>query len=151
MESSFVYLSNKNPEIVKSKNKYEDLWITFTNTKKNRCKIPFSLKVFDINIDKGFLEFDGYYYTDKKSLPEKMYMSIRDDNDNCIKYLIVLYKKKELKETSKSFYDEDEGHNICLTPTYRIKIWFKTIKIIYSRKNGESYSVSWSSWLSFPS
>lgn len=133
MDDSFTYLSNK--KIIKKLNKYEDLFVSFSN-KNYKVKKPCCREIFSINIEKGFLEFDGYYYVDKKILPEKMYMDIRDYNENSIRYLVILYKKKELEDTSKSFYDEDAGGNICLSPTNRIKLWFKIIKVISWRKNG---------------
>ena len=120
MDNSFMYLCNKN--LIKKPNKYEDLFVSFYN-KSYKVKRPYVFEIFSINIEKGFLEFDGHYYVDNKILPVKMHMNVRDDNENSIGYLVILYKKKELEDTSKSFYDEDVGGNICLTPTNRIKLW----------------------------
>jgi hypothetical protein len=115
------------------------LSISFYN-KNHKVRRPYVSEIFSINIDKGFLEFDGHYYINNKELPIKMYMNICDDNENSIKFLVILYKKKELKDTSKTFYDKDAGGNICLFPTNRIKLWFKTIKVMSWRKNGKFYS-----------
>jgi hypothetical protein len=133
MDDSFMYLCNKN--LIKKPNKYEDLFVSFYN-KSYKVKRPYVGEVFSINIKKGFIEFNGHYYIDKKSLPVKMHMNVRDDNENSIEYLVILYKKKELEDTSKSFYDEDAGGNICLCPTNRIKLLFKIIKVISWKKNG---------------
>ena len=118
---------------------------------------PVIFKVYELNIDnedgKSFIIFDGRYsclskleYDEEMNkysnfenykhtinndrLLPKLYVLIywKTTGAKPLYYIVNVYDKDIKKDISQSWYDEEEGYNICLFPKYIIKLSFNVIE-----------------------
>lgn len=67
--------------------------------------------------------FNGYFRLESKTLPVRRIMESGGKY-----YWIEILTREEIEDTSSSWYDEDVGGNICLTPTAKIRITYTILK-----------------------
>jgi len=102
--------------------------IIFYNTSLGDYPSPFIHQTYDYNIDEtaktGFIDFNGYYNTNRISLPLK-YRLERADNNGIFCYDIEIYSH-EKTDKPENLYDGPA--NISVFPVNRQKIAFRILK-----------------------
>jgi hypothetical protein len=87
----------------------------------SKGKKPYVKELYNLDFQKGVIEFNGYYYEDEENLPQKVTMFFQNN-----KYEIEIYKMEILENTSVYFDDEEFG-KICLFPTYKMQLFFTSL------------------------
>lgn len=87
---------------------------------------PYVIELYNLDVNEGVIDFNGYYYEDEEDLPKKVTMFYKNDTTTNNKYEIQIYKMDVYENTSKYFDDEDFGP-ICLYPTYKMKLYFTVL------------------------
>ena len=121
----------------------------------NGKRDPYIQKLIDFNVDKntkeGYIQFNGYYYTEDSEFPVDIHFitQLHEDKpsrkdilpDGTIQYTfetletsfyhVQFYKRETIMDTSvvSTIEDEDgEEMNICFFPTAEQKIYFRVLK-----------------------
>lgn len=89
---------------------------------------PFIRKLHELNLEQGYIFYNGYYYVENDFLPktEKLFVSVekRPGHHEIIAiYDIEIYKKEEVRDTSVFGHD-----GICFFPTGDLKLYFRILK-----------------------
>jgi hypothetical protein len=71
------------------------------------------------------LTFDGYFRIEPELFPIRRLLILGD-----VVQLIEITKKEVLADTSEYEHDEEEGVDICFTPTQRIRLTYAVLRTI---------------------
>jgi hypothetical protein len=109
--------------------KEDDIWF-YPNDFKLRIFLS-ELKEFT---DKSIV-FDGKFRIEKKLLPIRQFMYVRNEETNTFDcHLISIDSKEVVEDTSSSFYDEDVGGYVCLSSSELIRFNYT---ILYTFNAGD--------------
>lgn len=87
-----------------------------------RLRCPFAERVFELDVEKGMLDFKGHFYAQDDELPFLADMSVRHG----AQYSIEIYRREILENTSE-YSDEVDGMRVCFFPSNRMRIWFNIL------------------------
>lgn len=106
------------------------------------AKVPYVKKLLNFDLEKRFIEYDGYFNVDDEVLPQKCLVFLSQCEDTPYKiengvsfykkivdlsYEIEIYKREKFDNTNVYHYDEDYKMKVCLFPSNHEKIWFRLI------------------------
>jgi hypothetical protein len=94
-------------------------YLFFTNTPLPK---PYITKIILLDIDNGYLEFDGFYQVN--NFPIKMEMCICNNEGIRTVYKINVFRKEIFKDTTEIFYNDEGKETRSALSTNRIKILF---------------------------
>lgn len=77
-----------------------------------------------LEIKKNYMKFNGYYHEKQENLPVERLIHVGEK----IHLIRIDSVKQYDMDTSRSFYDEEVGGDICLFPSYTVEISFTPIK-----------------------
>jgi hypothetical protein len=103
----------------------------FSFSSLNSGHYPYINKLLAHDFDAGFIEFDGYFYTNQDELPVECLME--HSNGVYGAYKIEVTRVEKLEETSVySEIEDDDGSlmRVCFFQTFRIKLWFRILEKI---------------------
>ena len=119
--------------------------INFHMGLKNFPYRPYIIEFHELNLAQGYVIFEGRvsFFTPAeiesdyscrnmefdRRLPKQAILSYKETKESqCLYYFINIYDKEIIKDTSRSWYDEEEGYNICLFPQYILKLHFTLLE-----------------------
>ena len=129
---------------------------------KYNYKRPRIHELYEINLNEGYIHFKGQFYfqsikdaIDENTFAYKQYikqnkneyrylpcdgmLSYKPIEEDKVQYFLVKITDMEhIEDTSSYFYDEEEGLNICLFPTAKMKIFFTIIEEFTSYEDAKT-------------
>ncbi len=113
----------------------EDSIVFFPN------EIPLRIFIGDLKeFTDTSITFSGKFRVESEILPFRQIMNIYDASRNIIKSsLILINTKKILDDTSNTYFDEEIGYHICLSPSDLIHLTYTTTHIFKSDNSDIEY------------